>query len=263
MKERSVTFYKRLIIFTALPILIIISGLLTFFVGHALGAWDNKDMTVGTKEIKQISTDKDSKTVPQSVTNADIVDKQSPLDEKTTDNEEQAVAVSAPVSDKVVYLTFDDGPSKKTEEILNILDEEQVKATFFFNTNERKHLDNVIKEAFDQGHAVGVLTSTGNNYNQIYASVNSYIEDFQAAYDRLYAITGERPTIFRFPGGSINGYNKNIYAALTEEMKARGYVYFDWNVCAQDYSGSESQADVVKKCYEDSTPIKRMYYSNA
>lgn len=246
MKERSVTFYKRLIIFTALPILIIISGLLTFFVGHALGAWDNKDMTVGTKEIKQISTDKDSKTVPQSVTNADIVDKQSPLDEKTTDNEEQAVAVSAPVSDKVVYLTFDDGPSKKTEEILNILDEEQVKATFFFNTNERKHLDNVIKEAFDQGHAVGVLTSTGNCYNQIYASVNSYIEDFQAAYDRLYAITGERPTIFRFPGGSINGYNKNIYAALTEEMKARGYVYFDWNVCAQDYSGSESQADVVK-----------------
>lgn len=248
MKERSVTFYKRLIIFTALSILIIISGLLTFFIGRTLGAWDNKGMTVGVKETKQISTnvDKESEAATKSVTNSGIVDKQIPLDEKDTANKEQAVAVSAPVYDKVVYLTFDDGPSKNTEELLKILDEEQVKATFFFNTNEKKQLDNVIKETYDQGHAVGVLTSSGNSYKQIYASVNSYIEDFQAGYDRIYAITGERPTIFRFPGGSINGYNKNIYPALTEEMKARGYVYFDWNVCAQDYSGSASQADVVK-----------------
>lgn len=248
MKEKSVTFYKRLIIFTALPILIIISGVLTFFIGHTLGVWDNKGMTVGVKETKQISTnvDKESEAATKSVTNSGIVDKQSPLDEKDTANEEQAVAVSSPVYDKVVYLTFDDGPSKNTEEILKILNEEQVKATFFFNTNEKKQLDNVIKETYDQGHAVGVLTSTGNSYKQIYASVNSYIEDFQAAYDRIYAITGERPTIFRFPGGSINGYNKNIYPALTEEMKARGYVYFDWNVCAQDYSGSASESDVVK-----------------
>lgn len=248
MKERSVTFYKRLIIFTALSMLIIIAGLSTFFIGRTLGVWDNKGKTVGVKETKQSSAnvDKESEAATKTVTNAGVVDKQIPQDEKNIANEEQAVAVSAPVYDKVVYLTFDDGPSKNTEEILKLLDEEQVKATFFFNTNERKHLDHVIKEAYDQGHAVGVLTSTGYSYNQIYASVNSYIEDFQAAYDRLYAITGERPTIFRFPGGSINGYNKDIYPALTEEMKARGYVYFDWNVCAQDYSGSESQADIVK-----------------
>ncbi|MBN7774005.1 polysaccharide deacetylase family protein [Clostridium aminobutyricum] len=247
MEERSVTFYKRLIIITALSILIIIMGLLTFFIGNVLEVWNSFDKEVSQKASNQLTINSDNGLSVKPTTAAGVATKQNSIEkEEKTAEHEQEVAVSAPVSEKVVYLTFDDGPSQNTTEILKILEEEQVKATFFFNTTERKHLDSVIKEAFDEGHAVGVLTSTGNDYDTIYASVNSYIEDFQAAYDRIYDITGVRPTIFRFPGGSINGYNKNIYPALIEEMKARGYVYFDWNVCAQDYSRAASQADIVK-----------------
>ncbi len=232
MKERSVAFYKRLIIFAALSIIIVIVGLLTFLVGGKLNLWEKKPVAE-RPETTVAATDE------KKVTGSAI--------------KEERVTVAAAISDnlseterKVVYLTFDDGSSGNTSQILEILKENRIKATFFFNTSEKQTADSIIKETYDDGHAIGILTSSDYNYDTIYSSVDSYLEDFSKSYDRIYQITGQRPSILRFPGGSINAYDKDNYKALTEEVTKRDFVYFDWNVCADDGSGKASTEAMIK-----------------
>nr|WP_315024942.1 polysaccharide deacetylase family protein [uncultured Aminipila sp.] len=231
MKEKSVAFYKRLIVFTSLSIIIVIACLLAFFVINKLNLWDRESMAEKTVPVL-------SKTTVQEATNSAI--------------EEEKVITKTAISDKitendgkVVYLTFDDGSSENTLQILDLLKENNIKATFFFNTSENQTADSIIKEAYDNGHAVGVLTSADYNYDAIYSSVENYMKDFDKSYNRIYRVTGEKPGILRFPGGSINVYNKADYKALIEQIVSRGLVYFDWNVCADDGSGKTSKESMV------------------
>lgn len=231
MKEKSVAFYKRLIVFTSLLIIIVIACLLASFVINKLNLWDRESMA--EKTVPAIS-----KTTVQEATNSAIEEKKvitkTAISDKITEND-----------GKVVYLTFDDGSSENTLQILDLLKENNIKATFFFNTSENQTADSIIKEAYDNGHAVGVLTSTDYNYDAIYSSVENYMKDFDKSYNRIYQVTGEKPGILRFPGGSINVYNKADYKALIEQIVSRGLVYFDWNVCADDGSGKTSKESMV------------------
>lgn len=257
MKERSVLFYKRVIIITALSILIILAGIITFCVGHALELWDDsvgqnsEYQGAGTNGALQVSgtltEDNLEKVKPDGV--GDFETEKNQNDADGADAEDLYVtkaAINPDVGGKVVYLTFDDGASVNTPEILKILEAENVPATFFFNTNERQTSDSIIKQAYDQGNGIGVLTSTGWNYRQIYESVDSYLNDFNEAFKRISEITGEKPQILRFPGGSINAYNKNNYGDFVNEITERGFVYFDWNVCAQDSSAQTSKSQIVQ-----------------
>ncbi len=240
MKEKSVLFYKRLIIFTFLSIIIAVAGLLTFFIGQGLGLWSGESNE--DQAVPAVSSDGSQKTTDSALI-AKENEKNQESNEKTTYS---AINGQRPEdNEKVVYLTFDDGSSKNTAEILGILNQNDIKATFFFNTSESQTPDSIIKEAYDSGHSIGVLTSTGYNYNQIYSSVDKYVEDLNKSYSRLYEITGENPTILRFPGGSINAFNKEIYKGLISEVKKKGLVYFDWNVCAQDGSRFTSKETIV------------------
>lgn len=136
-----------------------------------------------------------------------------------------------------IYLTFDDGPSEYTEKILEILDKFDIKATFFLipkDTDESFELMNKIVEA---GHTIGVHSSS-HVYDKIYASVENYLDDFNAAFELIYEATGQKCRLFRFPGGSINSYNSATSAAVIEEMKRRGFIYFDWNVDSEDGIGA-------------------------
>lgn len=132
---------------------------------------------------------------------------------------------------KTAYLTFDDGPSARTLEILEILKEHDVKATFFVITQNSD--PDILKRIVEEGHALGIHTHT-HRYKEIYGSVESYLADFQAAYDTIYQATSVKPGIFRFPGGSINSYNRGIYQELISEMLRRGFLYYDWNVSTMD-----------------------------
>lgn len=132
---------------------------------------------------------------------------------------------------KTAYLTFDDGPSARTLEILEILKEHDVKATFFVVTQNSD--PDILKRIVEEGHAIGIHTHT-HRYKEIYRSVESYLADFQAAYDTIYQATSVKPGIFRFPGGSINSYNRGIYQELISEMLRRGFLYYDWNVSTMD-----------------------------
>lgn len=135
--------------------------------------------------------------------------------------------------DKTIFLTFDDGPSDRTLEILDILREKGVKATFFVTGNCPAKGKSIMKKIVDEGHTIGVHTYT-HAFKKIYASVNAFLDDFNKIYNLIYDATGVKPTIFRFPGGSKNGFNKGNYRELIAEMTRRGFDYFDWNLSAGD-----------------------------
>lgn len=132
-----------------------------------------------------------------------------------------------------IYLTFDDGPSDRTLDILEILDRYDIKATFFFSGGNGEKEQDIMRQVAEAGHAVGVH-SISHDYEKVYANVESYLDDFYETYMSIYNATGIKPQIFRFPGGSINNYNRFTYMQIIAEMTRRGFVYYDWNVSGED-----------------------------
>ena len=134
---------------------------------------------------------------------------------------------------KKVALTFDDGPSPRTAEILDILKEKGVKATFFVIGSHGPENEALLRRIAAEGHTLA-MHSYSHNYGKIYASVEDYLADMYEIFTQIRNATGTTPTLFRFPGGSINGYNNAIYQDLIAEMIRRGFVPFDWNISSED-----------------------------
>ena len=143
----------------------------------------------------------------------------------------------------IVYLTFDDGPLEgTTNRILDVLKEEGVEATFFVTCNGPDYL---IKRMYNEGHTVALHTAT-HNYNYVYGSVNNYFEDLNRVGNKVKSLTGVDSKIIRFPGGSSNTISRKIspgiMTTLTNEVRNRGYKYFDWNVDSNDAAGAGTDA---------------------
>ncbi len=152
---------------------------------------------------------------------------------------------------KIAYLTFDDGPSENTFKVLDILEEKDIKATFFIVGSEikKKNEDSLIR-MIHEGHTIGIHTYS-HRCNEIYCSVERFLEDFNTVYQQIYELTGERVNIYRFPWGSNNGYSKNIKDALMEEMERRGFTCYDWNVDTNDSVGRPSSYSILRNIRRD------------
>jgi len=152
---------------------------------------------------------------------------------------------SGTIGNGVIYLTFDDGPSEGTTNvILDILKEEGIKATFFVTCNGPDYL---IKRIYDEGHTVALHTCT-HEYSQIYSSVDNYFNDLNRVHNRVMNITGVDAKIIRFPGGSSNTISRNyrygIMSTLTSMVLDKGYRYFDWNIDSNDAGGANTSRQV-------------------
>lgn len=159
---------------------------------------------------------------------------------------------------KKMYLTFDDGPSKEnTEIILDILKERNIQATFFVVGENVKKYPEVIKRISEEGHVIGIHCYN-HSYDKIYASVDDYIKDFEQAKELVFEITGKEVWCYRFPGGSINKYNKYIYMDIVEKMSESGYVYYDWNGCFEDAVSNPTQEHIVKSAVESTLKRKKV-----
>lgn len=134
---------------------------------------------------------------------------------------------------KTVFLTFDDGPSERTKEILKILKEKNVKATFFVIGNASEGGKALMRQIVDEGHTIAMHTYS-HEFKKIYASVESYLDDMYKIYKLIYETTGQKPSIFRFAGGSNTTFNKAIRRELIAEMLRRGFYYYDWNLSTGD-----------------------------
>ncbi len=147
-----------------------------------------------------------------------------------------------PKNGKVIYLTFDDGPGCYTESILNVLDEYNVKATFFV-TNQFSSYQNLIKKEYENGHSIAVHTYS-HNYGKIYESVDNYVDDFNQMNQIIFEQTGTYTKMFRFPGGSsntISRFNKGVVSDIAKTMIDKGYIYFDWNIDSTDTKYKDSE----------------------
>lgn len=145
----------------------------------------------------------------------------------------------------MAYLTFNGGPSGCTDALLELLVQEEVKATFFVsgNINNDPQYDARLRAIVEQGHTLG-MSSWSSDYATVYASVESYLADMYALYTYIESATGTAPTVFRFMGGSINSYNAGIYRELIAEMIRRGFVPYDWNLSVDGtISGTQFSAE--------------------
>lgn len=152
---------------------------------------------------------------------------------------------------KSIYLTFDDGPSKYTNYLLDVLAKYNVKATFFVTDQGlTKGYDDVIKRVYDEGHTIA-LHSSSHNYAYIYTNLDNYFNDLYAIQNKVKNITGYTPTIVRLPGGSSNTVSENydggqrIMTQITNALTARGFRYFDWNVASGDTDGITTASGVA------------------
>ena len=146
---------------------------------------------------------------------------------------------------KVIYLTFDDGPSCYTEKLLDILKAYDVKVTFFVVDGENRDL---LRRMAEDGHSIGIHSVT-HDYREIYASPDAYFQDLYAMQKIIYDYTGVETYLMRFPGGSSNTvsrFNPGIMSYLVRAVEDCGFRYFDWNVDSDDAGGARSAREVLK-----------------
>ncbi len=153
---------------------------------------------------------------------------------------------TTPDSGKVCYLTFDDGPCANTDKILKILEENDVKATFFVVGTMAT---GKIKDIYNAGHAVGLHTGT-HELSELYDSPEAFIKDLKAISDKVYEKIGIRSNLTRFPGGSATAamsskLGKDGFETVTELMEENGYTYFDWNIDSGDTHSKSPSSDYV------------------
>ncbi len=148
---------------------------------------------------------------------------------------------------KTVYLTFDDGPSDTvTVPVLDTLKEENVKATFFVVGERARSRKEILKRMVREGHTVGVHSMT-HRYKDIYASDEAFIKDVSSCAGMIEKITGVKPHVYRFPGGSFS------HKPLRKVVKDMGYRVVDWNaVCGDEEIGNADARTLTKRSVESS-----------
>ncbi len=147
---------------------------------------------------------------------------------------------------RVVYLTFDDGPGPCTEQLLDILKKYDVKATFFV-VGSSDYID-LLPRIAAEGHSIGAHAFR-HNYKRVYSSDEAYFEDLALVQQAISDRIGAQTSLIRFPGGSSNtvsrSYSQGIMTRLTREVTERGYAYFDWNVSSGDAGATTSTQTVI------------------
>ena len=139
-------------------------------------------------------------------------------------------------NDKVAYITFDDGPSKYTSQIINILDRNNVKGTFFMVNDNMIVFKDVVKRMNSEGHGTGFHGVT-HDIKELYKSEDSAIEEFKTCNRTFYNITGQTSRLVRIPFGSKPYMVESIYKKFIDE----GFLVWDWTIDTEDWKSSEDQ----------------------
>lgn len=166
------------------------------------------------------------------------------LSNNTSIDIEKEVSNSASKSKKIAYITIDDGPSKYTETILNILDKYNAKGTFFLIDRNMKNHPDKVRKIVESGNSAG-LHSVSHDIHKLYKDENSAKEEFDLNNKTFYDITGKYSNLIRLPYGSKPYTPKDTFDTL---IKA-GYKIWDWNIDTQDWKCSSSEIVENAKIY--------------
>lgn len=158
---------------------------------------------------------------------------------------------------KVVYLTFDDGPNHiGTNKILDVLDKYNIKATFFIIGEFASYYPERVQAVYKSGHLIGCHTYS-HRYNNIYSSKEDLMNEVYEWEELIYKIIGTelQTKLFRFPGGSTNNFlRKERKLEMIDSLHDEGYRIFDWNVSNNDAHvlksmNSKTREEYVKQAF--------------
>ena len=238
-RRRRVKRIKRLLIFL-LIFFLLIPNLVCAFLLYKLYKMDQhidslkEEIKISKEEIERRTRESAARKQDEQENAANVVE----IEQQNLTDEEK-------YPDKqLVYLTFDDGPSKYTDDILDILNEHNVKATFFVLGKEG--FDDQYNRIVNEGHTLGIH-SFSHKYSTIYASLDSFMEDVTAVSDFVQDKTGTKPKFYRFPGGSSNSVHKASMQDMIHYLNSGNYVYYDWNVSSEDASATMKDAGVIAR----------------
>ena len=190
-------------------------------------------------------------TVTDPATASDATTEEASTEAATTEE-----ALKTPVKNgHKVYLTFDDGPSKYTDQILDILKEKGVKASFFVVVDDYTYSDE-LNRIVKEGHTLG-MHSMSHKYEVIYKDLAAFEKDVNGVHDLLLDITGVDSKFYRFPGGSSNTVSRVSIDDCVEYLDSQGITFFDWNALNGDaeyvnYSAEELNMNVMSYVHANS-----------
>ncbi|MDY4078192.1 MAG: polysaccharide deacetylase family protein [Clostridium sp.] len=160
---------------------------------------------------------------------------------------------------KVVYLTFDDGPSTtNTPQVLDVLDKYNIKATFFIlgkSLEEGETAENILKRIASDGHAIGNHTY-GHDYDYLYPgrtiNPDNFMSEINKCNERIKKVLGDDfdTRVIRFPGGYWSWEGRTGIRPILDE---KGYAIIDWNTLNEDAQGAKKDANGLVECLKKNT----------
>lgn len=154
---------------------------------------------------------------------------------------------------KRVFLTFDDGPSTSvTPYILDLLKQENIKATFFVLGVKAEANPDVLKREYEEGHFIG-NHGYSHKYKEIYSSSQAVLDEYNKANQIIRDAIGNQnynSLVFRFPGGSSGGPYHDLKQQAKELLKQNGIASLDWNALTNDLAGASSKEKIMQTFYD-------------
>ncbi|XMB67503.1 polysaccharide deacetylase family protein [Mycoplasmatota bacterium zrk1] len=159
---------------------------------------------------------------------------------------------------KNAYLTIDDGPTRYTEDILNILKQYNVRATFFLLEPNIQNHKEIVTRMIEDGHSIG-LHGVTHEIDKIYGSEDDFIREMNQCNNTLEKLTGKRTRLVRAPHGSYPYLNKNN----RNNINNNGYILWDWNIdCTDSSSKNISPEEIIDNTKSKLLMFKYKEYSN-
>lgn len=240
-RSKRVRRLKKMILGT-IALLILIPTLLCIYLGVRVAGLKSQVKSLSLQLSMQLQVDEESGVYEASGVKEAVLPHETDGTDTESGGSEDKEAV------RKIYLTFDDGPSVNTDEILDILKEYDIKATFFVVGKTDAGSEAAYKRIVEEGHTLA-MHSYSHKYDEIYESKEAFVSDLTQLQEYLYGITGVWPRIYRFPGGSSNTVSKVEMSELIRYLTNMGIVYYDWNVASGDaVSRTLSVETIVENC---------------
>ena len=154
---------------------------------------------------------------------------------------------------KIAYLTFDDGPSKKvTIPILDLLKQERVKATFFVLGSRVELYPEIVKRAYEEGHYIA-NHGYSHKYSKIYSTATTVLDEYNKTNQAVKNAIGSQEyntNIFRFPGGTVGGKYSNVKLEAKQLLEQNNIATLDWNALTGDTEGLNTKEELINRLKE-------------
>lgn len=236
------------VIFIGIIVVVIISIVTILGMNKAQKEYNEKYAEELEKQREEaIENEKNNEEIRNTKIKNEHIEKTSkPLTEEQQNN---ILHIYNDTGEKRVFLTFDDGPTKAvTQFILDTLEKEDVKATFFLLGVNAQYNAELIKREFDEGHYIA-NHGYSHKYKEVYSSPEATFDEYNKTEQIIRDALGNqnyRSNLFRFPGGSNGGYYNEIKQTAKAYLREQGIVHLDWNALSQDSAGTYTKEQLLQ-----------------